>query len=164
MKNKLMSIILAVVFVFQFTVPLSVGIAGVKSIKSVSENGREYKFRVYISYIDKNKVYFDFADEGYGCSYMIYMNTYGIISEQSDGYSMLTYSDKPAEGHDNIKLSKWKNGFYYKFKTDNSSYSNYFSDYDQYITMRVIGSKAVITGVYVNDIPIEVFINGMKNG
>ncbi len=183
MNKKYGKIILALIMAFQLAVPFTMFIVKSSRVKALDENGIEIKIKLDTIYTDeKNKLYL--------CSDVLreanYYNGYTIFETDENGFSKIVYSDtKPENGfyiknlgsgyydwgslkYENKEISDITDSYvtYYDAKQEESNIRYGYcqgSVTEAYMTILIYKGEYRVTGVFVNGVSFEKYIEMCKN-
>lgn len=164
MLKKVKMPLLAVIIALQLIIAGSMITYGLTIDSLIDKKGTEYKIMVGIDYSYTDKITYTPYDESYSLHYFIESDYVEIITDE-DGISTLRQVEdgekRPKEYINSSDHSKFPNICNYDLKEEITLDRFEIQEINLekcYVTVNVYKGKTHITGLYVNDIPIEEYI------
>lgn len=162
MLKKLTLPILIIVIIVQLLVPVSMVVYGNSAQTEVEKYGTQYVLDINIASIQKGKVIF--SPVQYDLWYPLYEDKYVLLGTYEDGkaYGESVSDEKPEDG-DYLKPTQRNANRLDEYPVDydgeilSSRYHDLYTK-DAYIKVKVYEGNLAVTGLYIEDIPIEEWV------
>lgn len=160
MRKKILTIVLALTIVLQILTPVGMIAYGNKAKEELLSKGIDYKVRV--SGVNISDGYVTFWSDDICCySYKKYI----IIGTSDDGYAeVIDFSDSKPDCDNYIRFSEQNRELLSRYKVDEkTNIPNYYiATAEAYATIKVYKGDAVVTGVFVDGVPVEDYIENIS--
>lgn len=160
MRKKILTIVLALTIVLQILTPVGMIAYGNKAKEELLSKGIDYKVRV--SGVKISDGYVTFWSDDICCySYKKYI----IIGTSDDGYAeVIDFSDSKPDCDNYIRSSEQNQELLSRYKVDEkTNIPNYYiATAEAYATIKVYKGDVVVTGVFVDGLPVEKYIESIS--